>query len=238
MEAIVPIFKQLSDGQFKFIGTGFFISVNGILVSAKHVLLDVFENGQQNAAIGILQLFPNNHYTIRRFLRCTTHETADVGIAIAAPLFHYKTQKPFLNKILTISKKELEPDDLVHTYAYPTTTVEQNEKQTLNVQALYFDGKVTEVFPNGRDRILLPAPCYQTTMNLHGGSSGGPVFNSKGQVCGINSTGFDGCLDISFVSRIQEILNLKLTDIKINSESESRDVHVNELIDLKHVIIK
>lgn len=238
MEAIIPIFKQLNGHELKLIGTGFFISVNGLIVSAKHVFRDVIDDKdqKQTAPIGIIQFLPGSSWEFRPLLRCTTHDTADIGVAVAAPMAHNVTKKALMNKILTLSDKEFSIGDTVHTYAYPATRIVQSEKQIVHVQADYFAGMITDVFPNGRDRVLLPGPCYQTSMTIHGGASGGPVFNSRGKVCGINSTGVDGCPDISFVTRIHEALNLKLTGIKFSPDSPTGDTSVRELINRKHIM--
>lgn len=50
---------------------------------------------------------------------------------------------------------------------------------------------------------MLPSPCVRTNMHIYGGVSGGPVFNSKGKVIGINSTSHFGETNLSFVSLIE-----------------------------------
>jgi hypothetical protein len=55
-KAIFPILKKDKYGDFYLIGTGFFITDNGIFVTAKHVLLDVIdENGGQTHSIFLVQ---------------------------------------------------------------------------------------------------------------------------------------------------------------------------------------
>jgi hypothetical protein len=46
-------------------------------------------------------------------------------------------------------------------------------------------GRVIEVFPNGRDKFLLPFPCFQIDCKINSGMSGGPVYNESGKVCGV-----------------------------------------------------
>ncbi len=46
-------------------------------------------------------------------------------------------------------------------------------------------GEVTQVFEERRDRGLLTFPCFELNARFEGGMSGGPLFNSKGQLCGI-----------------------------------------------------
>jgi hypothetical protein len=52
-------------------------------------------------------------------------------------------------------------------------------------------------------------------MWLHGGASGGPVVDSHGRVFAINPASFGGAPDISFVSRVIDILGLTLPEVSI-----------------------
>ncbi len=84
---------------------------------------------------------------------------------------------------------------------------------------------------------MLPAPCYQTTMVLHGASSGGPVFAYGGAVVGINSTGVEGVDDVSFISRVADIFPLGVPDVVLPSEDAPRIVTIEELADIHHVTV-
>ena len=46
-------------------------------------------------------------------------------------------------------------------------------------------GIVKAHFPNGRDQVLLPFPCFEVDAKFESGMSGGIVINDKSQVCGI-----------------------------------------------------
>jgi hypothetical protein len=91
------------------------------------------------------------------------------------------------------------------TYAYPRfSNTQDDDSQKVEFNSSYYAGYIREYLPKGRDRILLPGPCYQTCIHIHAGASGGPVFGSHGLAFGINSTRIDGT-DISYVSRISEV---------------------------------
>lgn len=64
------------------------------------------------------------------------------------------------------------------------------------------NGKVTQRYPNGRDRIMLPGPCVELDCPSWGGMSGGPVFDQYGWLIGLLSTSVSGDDDTgpSFVS--------------------------------------
>ncbi|MCY4754460.1 trypsin-like serine peptidase [Pelomonas aquatica] len=62
-------------------------------------------------------------------------------------------------------------------------------------------GAVIDRYPNGRGS-LLPGPCLAVDCAVPGGTSGGPVFDSKGYLVGLLSTSYEGEDKTSFVSHI------------------------------------
>jgi hypothetical protein len=85
--------------------------------------------------------------------------------------------KPLTNPVLTLS---LVPPDLnsrAVILAFPKHSNRIiNNVQFIDIRPTFYDGDITEYFPAGRDRVLLPAPCYRPSMIIHGGASGGPSF--------------------------------------------------------------
>ena len=61
---------------------------------------------------------------------------------------------------------------------------------------------------------------------IHGGASGGPVASPSKPVFAINSTGMNG-VDVSHVSRIDEIVTLSLT---INYADGQEFISIAELV--------
>ncbi len=239
-EAIVPILKDVN-GYLQLIGTGFFITNTGVIATAKHVLMDVLDDtGKQEYPIGIIQFVKPDSYLLRPILRCTCNTVADVGIAIAAPMKHNKSGNQLLNKVLTLTLRTPQIGELVFTYAYPNTvhSINEKQKQDLYFTPRFYEGTISNFFPNGRDRTFLPSPCYQTSITIHGGASGGPVFDATGAVCGINSTGFAGMHDISFISRVNELFPLEVTDVKLREDGAPENVLVHQLVQMGHVLLR
>ena len=238
-QSIFPIIRSDDQGRFHLLGTGFYITTNGLFVTARHVLMDPLDSKEkQKYPIGILQFMPDNTYCVRPILRFARHGTADLALGVAAPMSHKKDGTPLTTRILTLTTNAPEPPARVVTYAYPKhQSVIVDGAQTIHFKPTFYDGNIVTFFPNGRDRTMLPGPCYQTTMIVHGGASGGPVFVKSGSVFGVNSTGFDDA-DISFVSRIDEIFDLVIDGIVMTPGTAPRVVSVKEIAQAGHIIVK
>jgi hypothetical protein len=63
-------------------------------------------------------------------------------------------------------------------------------------------GKVIEIHEEYRDRAMLNFPCFQINARFDGGMSGGPVFNEKGQVCGVVCASWDMLSEEEYVSYV------------------------------------
>ena len=226
-EAVFPILRQLSSGEWQLIGTGFFITTNGIFATEKHVLMDVLDRGRQINPIALIQFLPQDKYLLRPIIRCATHEFADVAIGVAARGRNVNDGKELLNKCLILSTRSTR---YVCTYAYPKIIVKiEPQKQELHFYPTFYGGQLEDYYPNGRDKVILLGPCYRTSIIIHGGASGGPVFNHKGRVFGINSTGIDTKDPVSFISRINELLPLPVTRSVFPESGEERTVEILEL---------
>ena len=174
--SVFPLIKYYNQSDAKLVGTGFFISNNGLFVTAKHVLMDVFDSkGKQKNPMLLIQ-FQDGVYYKRPVLRCTSHNTADISVGVAAPMKNNKTGKPLMNKMLTLTSKIGKLGSKVFTYAYPRTVINNAEVKQLHFYADYYDGEIQEYYLNGRDRVLMPGASFSTSMYVHGGASGGPVF--------------------------------------------------------------
>lgn len=230
--AIFPIVTQRDDGTFIPIGTGFFVAANGIFITAAHVVTAVHDHdGKVTGPFGLFQFLPGGTYYVRRIDRATRHLVADVAVGVAMPMHHKSTGAPMPNMVLRLAAQPPLLGSPICTYAYPKTTVLGGKPQTVRFEPGYFDGSLLEHFPGGRDNIVLPGPCFRTSMVVHGGASGGPVIDQNGSVFAVNSTGFEND-QISYVSCISPALDLAITKIKLPGDTKPRTTTLRELQDL------
>lgn len=141
---------------------------------------------------------------------------------------HNITGAPMPNKLLTLAARPPQVGSVVCTYAYPKTDIQPGKPQIVRFAPGFFEGSLLESHPNGRDKVVLPGPCFRTSMVIHGGSSGGPVVGPNGTVFAINSTGFDDD-ELSYVSCISEVLDLAIPDVALPGSPIPRSTTLREL---------
>lgn len=84
--AIVPIIKVSLDGRPSLIGTGFFITSRGLLVTAKHVITDnINDIGNDAGGIGALLLDHQNFGQYLPLAWTSWHSVADIAISDTRP---------------------------------------------------------------------------------------------------------------------------------------------------------
>ena len=60
-----------------------------------------------------------------------------------------------------------------------THHIDLNDRPTTSI------GLVKQVYPNGRDRVMLPFPCFEIEARFDPGMSGGMVIDETGSLCGL-----------------------------------------------------
>jgi hypothetical protein len=103
----------------------------------------------------------------------------------------------------------------VAAFGYPrSTTTESEEAVLVSRKGATSVGRVVELHLQGRDRSQLPWPCFRMDAHIGGGMSGGPVFNDKGELCGLMCTSFGEAGEheghLSYVTLLWPMLGLTL----------------------------
>lgn len=229
-DAVFPILTKDIHGSFLFLGTGFFISDQGDFTTAKHVLLNDKNSNKPHFPLYIVQSKKDKHY-LRYVQYIVPHPTADIIYGkLHSIILHQGKNIPFNNREVPfrLSNIPVRIGETLKTFAFPNSKIEIIENKEIGLfMGEWFQGDVVEYLPDGRDRVLLPDACYQTSINILGGSSGGPVINSKTEVIGVNSTGYenisDGLGSISYITPINKIFEIK---ININEKDATIKDHV------------
>ena len=233
-QAIFPLISfDSKQAKFKCIGTAFFFNSLGWFVTAKHVLFS--NNSKMFEMIMGVQTLSTGVRVLRLITHLSIHPSADIAIGKLGVARDGKAlEVPHeLAPTFSLSFKKLEPNDKVIAFGYPRTTKNiEGTETTFSLLGRWTEGEVKEFLPNGST--LLKNKCYQTSMYIDTGASGGPVFKNN-IVVGINSTGWDleeGIEPLSYITPIDLVLELQV------HIDDDRTVPVKYLIDAKHINVE
>lgn len=238
--SIFPIIKQRQvDGVFVLLGTGFFISTLGLFITARHVLKDAFnQRGEQQDAIGGLHLHVNKEFYLRTVVEAWFSGNTDLAVGLLEQRYHTQTNEPLTNNRLILTNKRPEFGSQVVTYAFPDSQIlRKGASRTIHLRPNFYEGKIVEYFPNGRDRSMMPWPCYQTDIHIHGGASGGPVIDQSGLVFGINCSSMEPHTDISYVVPIDDFQNARIDNYRASPSEPPRRIQMSEFIETGQVAL-
>ena len=102
----------------------------------------------------------------------------------------------------------------VFAYGFAHSNILDTSRKRLSIKVDSYtsEGIVEAVHPAGRDK-LMPFPCFQTNCRFDSGMSGGPIFNSRGELCGVIGSGYDveeGAMPIGYGVAIWPILSMTI----------------------------
>lgn len=225
--AVVPIVGVDSVGDIELVASAFFIHPGGMLATAKHNLQENpnVEESKKFAGMGVLQVC-SGEARVRAITHAHMHPEFDVAVIRLEPAHD---GCPECTKHACVATMNLPPEkhELSALFGFPNTEIEDAEPtkfqngekgwiQRINYRSSFHIGVAMSHHPNGLS--LTKGPCHRMQIEMDGGLSGGPAFNSNGFVVGINSSGLPNKPDstVSAITAINEIVvadpeNLKST---------------------------
>ena len=209
---IFPILKEVAPNQTLLVGTGFFITMLGHFVTAKHVIQDVIDanTGQQTACIHALHFVEDAKVLVRHITKVSVHNTTDIAVGKMDYHVLNSTGKPLTNRVPKFTTEIPPLGSPVCTYAYPESDRAFVKGTGSKFIANYYSGEMLEHSHHPRDPWLVAWPHFRTSITLKGGASGGPVFDERGRVFGINCVG--GIENHSYMARAKELLPLNVPE--------------------------
>jgi hypothetical protein len=214
--ATFAIVKRPTPSSVSLLGTGFYLQLKGGFATAAHVAL---EAEQLLAAVPnsvcIAHTLPDGRSFFLPIWRFFIHPTADVAFGI--PRFEFvndRTGDTYKAKVLSLTSTAPEIGSPISTWAYPLHAVNSDGSggQSMQLQPDFYNGVLEELFAGRGPSVKLKPPYFRTNINLHGGSSGGPVFNVDGEVFSIASCSYDGATDIAFVTPAAALFDLEIPE--------------------------
>lgn len=197
----------VKDDRVRSIGTCFAISNHGLCLTAKHVIDDVPSIGNErerivDGALGILYISPDapkdgSAELLGGFIAMSkAYTVADMDIAVMHVNLPVDTATGdfimFPAQPLRLNFPKSGERLLALGYEKGEWTADGPGTHSLSQTFTASTGFASTVHPAGRDRVLLPTACFQTSVPFRSGMSGGPVIAAEdGRVLGVVSTGFE-----------------------------------------------
>jgi len=229
LTAIAPVFRiDLLRSEAKLIGTGFWVTDVGHLVTAWHVVEENIDaDGVDRGPIFAIQTFADRSIAVRNFRKSDKHPKFDLALSetVTAPPCVHRPTTPIamtLDKFTVgdqvfsfavLAHDQASDNEALNGHTAYSFTGELSIAQLEGFILVAFDvrlsvGHVSTIFETMRDTVMLPFPCIQTNVPIYGGNSGGPLFDIRGRICAVHCTSFGGN-DIAFHVPIEAVLELR-----------------------------
>lgn len=175
----------------------------GLAICANHVLVD-FEERLRAGHGALLCGAPARHGLVLWIAKTVTQvPNTDLALLCMTLACEMPPQSEFV--VSYPSTRLPMVGERVDLYGLPSlkrTSAQPDGSATFPIQGRYTSGQILEVHPDGRDRVMMPGPCFSVKCAAYGGMSGGPVFDSRGYLVGVVSTSYNGEDPIAYVSLI------------------------------------
>lgn len=205
-EAVFPLFRVGGDDP-AFLGTAFFVMKSGVFITAKHVL-DV--NLPAGTAIKAI-LFSDGNVTELD----VTGAAFDAEQDLAVGRVSMDEGREF--QVLMLSEEIRDLRTLVLTYGYPYTKVIKataDKKGQVHFESKARLGLISDYSDAAAEGALVPPPCYEHSLDIPPGLSGGPLLDvGTNHVFAVNSGSCDsehGVMRSGISTSLSRILDLPL----------------------------
>ena len=196
-EIAAPLFaREHGTGELHACGTASIIG-RGYAITAAHVIDDFLQkfgarpnahgNNQSNFDL-LLYLTINEGADVlpMKVLKLWSGTMTDIAVLFLGIPADWKEQ----DHVWKVPRLQLLPPNIGERisgfgFSDPEITDRDAEVPTIDIKPRTTTGQVVEVHNHRRDNVRLPFPCIRVNARFDGSMSGGPVFNSQGNLCGI-----------------------------------------------------
>jgi hypothetical protein len=230
-----PLLAHDNAGVWRLVGTGFYVSADGLFVTARHVIDDVLDEDRQVLPLAIMHLhsesglFGPQEYLLRPVMQPWLGEHADLALGAAANATNNSTGATLSHWSWPLSWKVPAVGSSAATYAFPNHAIQNTTTgQIFQFSPALYQGEVLEV-SDFRDSVLVPYPYVHVGIHIHPGASGGPVAVSAEGVLGVNCRYMDPD-GPGVVAQIRCLQDSFLDHVVLRGETTERRVTFSELV--------
>ena len=224
---MVPILKEVGHKRLMVIGTGFYVTRYGLFITARHVLKELKDSDKGVLSKSfVCHMHKQGEIFLRPILRAHWLNEVDIGAGQADNYMGRHPANPLMNlrgRLCAEFPREGEP---LTTYAYPENEVLDfsSEEEIPEIFGDFFQGGFLR-FVKIPEHPFLPFSYFETAVELRGGMSGGPLFDSRGRIVGVNCRGWDfrgtehEASPLSYIVPIAYILDLGIDTFMVPPQS-------------------
>jgi hypothetical protein len=240
----------VAEGQWFASGTAVIIGPR-LAITAKHVVEDYEERLGRFSVIAANVLEGGTVGALWSANKYYSSPFTDITLLFLSPVSGSKPAEEYdWSKCPMMNLAPPEKGSAIWGFGYPNSEVEHlsaeggEQSPTGIVRIKWSDkpsittGEVIEIFDERRDISRMPFPGFQTNARFDGGMSGGPIFNSDGELCGIISSAYEPYEEgepwASFVSSLWPLMGLQL-DIPIQGQDSQEPYVLAELAKARYI---
>ncbi len=220
---VMPIVSERGD-DVAIPGTAVLIE-SGMAITAAHVVDEIFGirlEGEEEIEISdvAVSLVESGDNTSEMFIWCVTgyacHPELDLAVLGVMPHPELSATQSSALKPRVINMEPPKVGEVCVAFGYPDSSahisvVDGRRQMNTSVTPKRSSGVVTAVYPEGRDNVMMPCPCFESDARVEGGMSGGGVF-VDGKLCGLISSGIraseESNSETSYLSLLWPLLDL------------------------------
>jgi len=221
------------DNKFYASGTAIIIGSH-LAITAKHVIADLYKRFEKKELIkrneeGTFNLQAFQIYEkeaqVWNVTRIWTSLFTDIAILFLTPTT--KKEKYYNWKIPTIELLPPMIGERIATFGWSNPKVSQDGKEiSWSTNSKTSIGEVKQIHNEKRDNAMLNFPCFQTNARFDASMSGGPVFDSKGYLCGIICSNLPpNNKSEEHISYVASLWPLMGTEINLNRKGHPSDIN-------------
>lgn len=167
-----------NDDDLQAWGTAFLVAP-GIAITAAHVVTDYEKKGRLDPGSLFLMGGRNGQLVIWNVIHAQIPELGDVAVLSIEPRFEHEW--PLEIEFFRITAKSPTVGERVSTIGLKASKDSFDHEEPVVIHGIVSAGEVLDFYADRKDR----APHFGATLTTIGGMSGGPVFDKKGDVCGV-----------------------------------------------------